>query len=327
MSYSRYWHGYLLFLRPLMTVASLNGIRRLNLVCLFASITLVCIMMQRKLKRCLLPFLLFLLLLSPVCLGKCFEYSRIVYVMLLMSFLLLWDPKPLRSSSSLLYLFLAGGILTAYLDFLTAPLLTLCVPLTILCIRDMYHKGILKTGILCCVFWGLGYAGMWFGKWVIAYLWQGEWFLHELFHSMQERSSFLELQGNLPERLYAVILNFKQLLNNYFLDAFLLFGTLAALCFTFINRKRITKESIRISLFLLGIALFAPAWYCLLANHSIVHYFLHTYRTCATSVFALLCALDLGNMTEENPHAQKSNGKTHKKGQHAIGTDDTHAVP
>jgi hypothetical protein len=36
-----------------------------------------------------------------------------------------------------------------------------------------------------------------------------------------------------------------------------------------------------------------------MANHSIIHFYLHAYRTAVSTVFTLLCALDLGDISRE----------------------------
>ncbi len=295
-SYSRYWHGYLLFLRPLMSFLNIRQIRHVNSVCLFTLLVIVLISMMRRQKKLVLPFLLMLLLLAPTVLGNCFVYARIVYIMLLMCLLIVADPKFMRSRSALLYLFLSGGILTAYVDLLSAPLLTVSVPLTVLCVRDREEKGLLKTAFLCLIFWGAGYACMWAGKWGIALLWQRREFLSSLFYAFALRSSPMNNRGMPVSRLHAVRINFIQVFINRYLDFLIvLYGGLIFLE-SFIRRKTVTKQSLLVCLFLFFLAVLAPLWYWLLANHSVGHYWLHTYRTGVTAVFAVLCALDMGDL-------------------------------
>ena len=65
--------------------------------------------------------------------------------------------------------FLIVGILTSYFDFLTYPIVTLGIPLCcyFLLESDRLWDNIKKL-IGFCVSWGIGYAGMWAAKWVIA---------------------------------------------------------------------------------------------------------------------------------------------------------------
>ncbi|MBR3196481.1 MAG: hypothetical protein IKF50_07225 [Clostridia bacterium] len=296
MSYARYWHGYLLFLRPLMTFLNIRQIRNVNTVCLFAVILAVLILMMQKLRKCVVPFLCTLLFLAPTAMGSCFEYSRIFYISLFMCALILFDPGWLRKETGLLMMFLAGGILTAYLDFLSAPLLTLSVPLTVYCVREENSARLLRRVLLCCVFWAAGYAGMWAGKWIIALLFQRRGFLYSLFYSIQERSS-TTVYNIKTSRIYAIRKNFAELLVSKKTDLLPALYALFAAAGMILYRRRITKRTIRTSAVLLFIAFFSVAWYFILANHSIVHFWLHAYRTGATSVFAVLCALDAGNIT------------------------------
>ena len=65
--------------------------------------------------------------------------------------------------------FLIIGILTSYFDFLTYPITTLGIPLCcyFLLENDRAWNNIKKL-IGFCASWGIGYAGMWAAKWVIA---------------------------------------------------------------------------------------------------------------------------------------------------------------
>ena len=139
-SYGRYWHGNLLFMKTMLLFFDLAVIRNINTVFMFV-------------------------LIAPTAAGQCFEYSFAVHIMLLASIFYLWNPGDFFSGERLYYLFLISGILLAYFDFMTAPTITLTFPLALVCLNE---KRTWKSLIFCGVFWGIGYAGMWAGKWLIA---------------------------------------------------------------------------------------------------------------------------------------------------------------
>ena len=46
--YARYWHGYLIFLRPLLSIMSINGIRALNFIIICACIVALFFLLRKK---------------------------------------------------------------------------------------------------------------------------------------------------------------------------------------------------------------------------------------------------------------------------------------
>ena len=72
--------------------------------------------------------------------------------------------------------------------------------------------------------------------------------------------------------------------------------TVLALIWSFYRRHQITVSELAFTGFLLIPAGISALWYLILANHSIVHFWLHTFRTGTPALFGLLCAVDLGNL-------------------------------
>ena len=57
-TYARYWHGSMLFVKPLMLIFNISEIRVANTVCLLVLVMLVLFLMQRRLPGCTIPFAL-----------------------------------------------------------------------------------------------------------------------------------------------------------------------------------------------------------------------------------------------------------------------------
>ena len=91
---SRYWHGYLLLLKPLLCIMSYLDIRMLLTILqggmLAAVIAGFC---TRKLTRWLPAFLLSLLCITPSATGLSMQYSTVLCTMLGAMLTLLWLPK------------------------------------------------------------------------------------------------------------------------------------------------------------------------------------------------------------------------------------------
>lgn len=71
--------------------------------------------------------------------------------------------------------FLIIGMLTSFFDFLTYPLFTLGMPLILISVLGTFSSvqklcDIVKNSI----FWGIGYGGMWCGKWMVGSILTGD---------------------------------------------------------------------------------------------------------------------------------------------------------
>jgi hypothetical protein len=139
----------------------------LNMVVQFALLLLVAAKMVAKYgpKR-FIVFLIPVMVINPVTAAQSLQYSQIYYVILLhMAILVSFDAA--LNKPTVYYLFLLNGILVAFLDFLTYPIVALGVPLIfVLCVDERYDKFVELIKLSAA--WGVGYAGMWAGKWVVA---------------------------------------------------------------------------------------------------------------------------------------------------------------
>ncbi len=81
-------------------------------------------------------------------------------------------PLAIRGKRELLaMLFMVIGMITAYLDFLTAETLTLTIPLLLVVRaseRESTAGGLWSFAVCCGMLWLLGYAGAWASKWALA---------------------------------------------------------------------------------------------------------------------------------------------------------------
>lgn len=130
-SYERYWHGYLVTLKPLLFIFNYSQIRVLNLIIeSLLTILVLASMYKRKLNEYIIPYAISYLLLNPYVISLSLQYSTIFYIFTISTLLILLVDKDKLVKYSYL-LFLNIGIFTAYFDYLTYPMVSFGMPLYI----------------------------------------------------------------------------------------------------------------------------------------------------------------------------------------------------
>ena len=121
VSYARYWHGYLVPLKLLLEVFNYQQIRSLIIFTDLLLIVWICLLMQKKGRnRYIFPFLITLMFFPLNIVGKSLQFSTVFIPVLLEILVMLKYEKNFHAQYGLLFLF--SGIVTAYLDLLTYPL-------------------------------------------------------------------------------------------------------------------------------------------------------------------------------------------------------------
>lgn len=143
--YARYWHGYQIFLRPLLTVFSYHTILAINYTLLALLILFVLYATYKTLGIIHASTLAASLILTNVFIVPlALQFSTCYYIFLLaMAFFMLKPDYAIRKDTCIYTFFIIGGV-TSFMDFLTTPLLTLAMPLlTLMALnqgRDPYRK-------------------------------------------------------------------------------------------------------------------------------------------------------------------------------------------
>lgn len=292
VSYARYWHGYLVFLKPLLLVTDYGGIRTLNLVVqLVLNAAILVLMFKRDEKRLMLPWVLSMGFLMPLVQGKSLQYSTCFYAFALgVLFLLLfkerWDER------RVCFLFLGLGVSTAFIDFLTYPVAAFGIPAVVwLCMKPSgtWKDGVKRLAALL-FFWAFGYGGMWAGKWVAASLLTEDNVIKEALSSVLIRTSHSSAAGDTQWGMVETIWkNVKAFLKTpVSLLAFLFVTILVILIVMRLRQGGRTAPGFAVPL---CIVLLLPfLWYMGTVNHSAVHFFF-TNKSLVVSAFAGLCLL------------------------------------
>lgn len=169
--YPIYWHGYLVLLKPLFLILTYADFRILNQILEFGLMLLLLFLMQKRgLSRYIPACAAMLAFWNPATMGVSLQYAACFYLSIGASVLLF------RKQRDSLLFFMLIGALTSFLDFLTYPLVTLCVPLITTILLKSAERfscrniSVVRSGIGDlfgkAVWWGIGYAGMWAQKWI-----------------------------------------------------------------------------------------------------------------------------------------------------------------
>ena len=168
--YARYWHGYLLYLKPLLMLFSWQYVVWLELAAQVALMIWVLVTaIRRKNTGVAVVTLGSFLFMKPVLVLVSLTMSVCwILTLLAVEYMLLHHDR-LHEKGWYPEYFLIIGILTSYFDFLTYPIVTLGIPLCcyFLLESDKLWNNMKKL-IGFGVSWAVGYAGMWAAKWIIA---------------------------------------------------------------------------------------------------------------------------------------------------------------
>lgn len=202
--YSRYWHGSLVLVRPLLTVLNIRQIYILNTVIIIAlMLTIALLLILHKEHAGAVVFSASMISALIFFAGTSLEFAQAIILMELISIAamyLVWKKK----RKNLPYLMFFAGIVVNYLDFLTAETLTLTIPLLlVLWLRrrkKMDFVGLEKY-LYLIVYWLAGYCLMWISKWLIALIALGGGTLGDLGNQMGLRSFKSEIGLSIIEML------------------------------------------------------------------------------------------------------------------------------
>lgn len=291
--YSRYWQGYQVLLRPALVFLNYYQIRYFSMLLFFSLLGVTASFLHQKMGlRMAIAFLVAIGACIPVLVSVCMLYAGVFLVMFIGCIWVLrrYGKMSFREETAL---FLILGMVTNYIDLLSAPLLTLGMPLMVLLFLEVKRGS--RGGVTAwrkllvdSLFWGIGYGGCWGAKWAIGSLvLQRNVFDEAMFKAVQRVTG----DGELPlSRSDALEKNFTRM----FLDQGLLpvlvvvlvIWLLVAVCF------RVPWRKLGAGAALLALSVYPYLWMLVLVNHSQIHN-RFTYRIQAITVFGVFCFLEL----------------------------------
>ncbi|NLD19546.1 MAG: hypothetical protein GX663_04775 [Clostridiales bacterium] len=324
--YSRYWHGSQVFIRPLLTITSIEGIRLVIFGLLLAlNIWLAALLVKRKLYSAAAIYFISMLLVEIWMTAFSLEYVMSFLVMTGACIAVVYAKK--RAT----YIFIATGMVTCFLDFLTCETLTFTVPvILLLVIRSKYEAlGSFKSEISKIIKYGLAwlisYGLMFSAKWLLVYAVLGKSaFINALQNAAFRIEGTVTVDGlglgeavNLWQRLSGVILRNLACLfpvGSHVTSSMvfgLALGTLAVLGAVFYLFRKEPTDGKFIGLLLL-IGLIPYLRFLCLSNHAYIHYFF-TYRAQMATVMVIFSILVFSLSPSYVLGKNNKAGKTGKK--------------
>ena len=291
-TYSRYWHGYLGILRPLLVFFNYTEIRFLNICALFMLFLVVNILLKKELGLGIMISFFFSMMMSMfIIIPMSLQFSSMFYVMLIgMIFILLRYRYIYNKKLDTCLFFIIGGV-TSFLDFLTAPLITLGFPLVtyMFITQDNNKTFIINTRdiIKNCFSWGVGYIAIWISKWIFGSLITGENLFLEAVGRVAMRTSSEMGEGEYFNILSVLKNNFDMVFNNTSIYIFMLL-VICYVILAILFSKSIKEISNVLPVLCIGII--PIIWYCLTLNHSGIHFWF-TYRNLSIGIFSMLAFL------------------------------------
>lgn len=295
--YTRYWHGYQVFLRPLLVFYQIHQIRYLNM---FAFFGLFCLVLFELKKRTgtlsAVAFFLSMICTHIVATPMSMQYMAVSIVAMVSMLAVLWC-YPFGKTENVPLFFLVVGMVTNFLDFLTFPIAALGMPL-LLCLYlegNTKNASSPKDGIcglwvafFSSVAWTMGYGLCWASKWILSAV----VLKNNIFDQVAGKVQHWAINTDHAQgRIETVLKNF----NDYFMPHgirsmvfVLLFLLILVFGWLFFARKE--KAVWMCSGVMLMISLYPYIWYFVLMEHSWLHHWF-TYRAQIVTLFGVCMAL------------------------------------
>lgn len=290
---TQYWQGYLIFLKPLLIFFNLYQIRYILYILFFVLFVITNLLIYKNTNVATTIAYSFSILTSNVLFISVSPQFIGVYYIMFLSIIVYFKFHNYfaNNRSNLFLLLLVIGSVTCFIDFLTAPLITLGIPLAIFLIYNIEQqnanskKTLIDMG-LYSISWAIGYAITFIGKWIIAcILLQENVFVSSLNRGLVRVNSEESITLNYTEMIklnLTSILGFNNFTIKSVLVTLILLIIISILLGYFFHKQ--TKNQ-RLSMLLM--ASYPYLWYIVLANHSQIHFWF-TYRIQLIAVFVII---------------------------------------
>lgn len=323
--YTRYWHGSMVFIRPLLMFTTIENIRNIGIgAIIILSLCLCFLLIKKKYYIPAIAFILSMIMIQFWTIRLSMEYEPMFILAILMSICFILLEK--KGDNVIIILAIVSGTMTAFFDFLTTETLTILLPLLfVFMIREQDGRnedfkknlGLVIRGLSG---WGIAYVGTFLTKWTLATIVTGEDKFKAAINSAGVRvngSIEDEKISKIETFLKAVPANISTLFNGCErVDWGMIFAGILALIMVFggffyiFRGNRFRKEFVWIALIIGGMPYLR---YLLLSNHSYLHEFF-TYRAQLTTLTALLAIILYNCEFHSKKASKKKNYEDRKRG-------------
>lgn len=274
--YARYWHGYLVFLRPALLFLNISQIKVIMGIMLAVLAFYLLLSLYKKIPTKFCYIILLGLAFSDFFLmGLTLQGVMTFFISIIASILICKRFDKIKSIGSY---FMVIGMVTCFLDLLTHPIITLGIPMIVYLLLKQEKEEItlteaIKIIIINSILWGIGYVITNLTKWILVDIFYQRNIINIaltqfLYRSQAVNSNTSGLVGE------AIIRNFGKagIRTILYLGVLLIYVVI----YLIRNYKEIHFD-IKKSLPYLIVSFMPIAWYVLMNNHDVEHdYF--TYR-------------------------------------------------
>jgi len=283
--YGRYWHGYLLWMKPLLLFFSIPEMRLFSMAVQFLLFAFVFMLGYRELGFAgVMGLTVCLLALNPLSTILSFHFADIMINVMISSIVIFTHHERLDEKDSWYLLFLMIGVATAFFDLMTYPLVSLGVPLILyLLLSSKNLKDNFIHVILFSVDWVAGYAGMWISKWLIGTVISGYNLVQDGLATVGYRSGgeVANIRSDYP---YVLSQNMQAMFTRTLVAG--LFLLAVSMIVLLLAGKLKFSVSLNRLIPVLFVGTYPFLWYFVIRNHSIVHVWF-THRALAVAVLAI----------------------------------------
>ena len=276
--YGRYWHGSTFVMRWLLQVENYTLLRLLFYVVSSLLLLWVCVALWRRLGALVsVCYLLSLLLVNVFVMQLSIQFLPVLLIALGAT---LWVVYRVKSPNQICMTLFVTGVLTAYFDLLTCPVLTWGMPMCVYVLMQRQGSFGRRFGTMCgaSVLWAVGYGLSWVMKWMLATLTTGENVLCDGFREFTVRSGAAQ-----------DVTRWDALMRNVDMPWWpMVCGVLVVLVVLSVLRFR--REEWPTAVLCLMLAVPPLLWYVVTAEHSYLHYWF-TYRSMAVVLLSLFSAI------------------------------------
>ena len=283
--YARYWHGYQVFLRPLLQVFNYEEIRYINMFGIMGLFVMAACLLKEKIGTgSAVAFVISMLMSMIIIVPMSMQFSSIYYVTMISIVLLtMFSKKIMKKDLMYVYFFLIGAF-TSFFDLLTAPIMTLGFSLVVYTYLELKDNGIGKNTveIISKSFsWSMGYLMTWSGKWVIAQFITKKEIIKDALAQILSRTSSRINEVEIS-KVEAITKNLAKYINGVNIKLILALIVITLILFIIMKKK----NSINMLPTVL-VAFYPIVCYLVMTNHSFLHFWF-TYRNLTVSCFAIL---------------------------------------
>ena len=274
--YARYWHGYLIILRPLLIFFNISQIKVIMGILLALLAFGLFTELNKKIHIKFCYIIILALAFSDFFLMGITLQGVLTFIISMVASIIIC--KQYDKIKRISMYFMVIGMVTCFFDLLTHPIITLGIPITVYLLlkQEKEHTGLkenIKLIIANSIMWGIGYLLTNLTKWILVDVFYERNLINIAFQQFLFRSQATD--GINPKFFgEAIIYNFEQAGIRAYLFMTVIFIYVIAYL---IRNYKVMKFNVKAGVPYLIISLMPIAWYLLMNNHDVDHSYF-TYR-------------------------------------------------